>query len=107
MTIGKGSIGVDYLNPTCDLCNSKNIVETIQGYVCRACGVELTIQKLQYDRPYTEDVVQYARGLGKTQIGNKRERLTSQNSRSLKRLNQHKNLHLHSHQPIRQKHFAR
>ncbi|KKL26022.1 hypothetical protein LCGC14_2399460, partial [marine sediment metagenome] len=83
------TIGIDYLNPTCDLCNSSDVVETIQGYVCRACGVELTIQRLQYDRPYTEDVVQYARRLGKTQIGNKRERLASPNSRSLGRLSWH------------------
>ena len=89
MTVSKETIGVNYLNLTCDLCNSSDVVETIQGYVCRACGVELAIQKLQYDRPYTEDVVQYAMGLGKTQIGNKRERLASPLSRSLKRLNQH------------------
>ncbi|KKM07046.1 hypothetical protein LCGC14_1737890 [marine sediment metagenome] len=89
MATGKGSISVNYLNLTCDLCNSNDIVETIQGYVCRACGVELTIQKLRYDRPYTEDAMQYARGLGKTQIGTKRERLTSPVSRSLKRLSWH------------------
>ncbi|KKM92360.1 hypothetical protein LCGC14_1219260 [marine sediment metagenome] len=89
MATGKGSIRTNYLNLTCDLCDSNDIVETIQGYVCRACGVELTIQKLQYDRPYTEDAVQYASGLGKTQIGNKRERLTSPDSRSLKRLSWH------------------
>ncbi len=89
MATGKGLISMNYLNLTCDLCNSNDIVETIQGYVCKACGVELTIQKLQYDRPYTEDVVQYASGLGKTQIGTKRERLRSPVSRSLKRLSWH------------------
>ena len=89
MATGKGSISLNYLNLTCDLCDSNDIIETIQGYVCRECGVELTIQKLQYDRPYTENVVQYASGLGKTQIGNKKERLTSPDSSSLKRLSWH------------------
>ncbi|KKK98276.1 hypothetical protein LCGC14_2644390, partial [marine sediment metagenome] len=86
---GKGSIGMNYLNLTCDLCDSNDIVETIQGYVCRTCSVELTIQKLRYDRPYSEDVVLYARGLGKTQIGNKKEKVTSPDSCSLKRLSWH------------------
>ena len=89
MATGKGSIGMNYLNPTCDLYDSNDIVETIQGYVCRVCGVELTTQKLQYDRPYTEDGAQYASGLGKTQIRTKRERRTSPDSCSLKRLRWH------------------
>ncbi len=89
MTIGNGSIGIDCLSLSCDLCNSNDIIETIQGYVCRACGVEFTMLKLQYDRPYTRDLVQYEKGLGKTQIGNKKERLCLPNSRSLERLSLH------------------
>ena len=89
MTLYKNSITPDHSNLRCDLCNSDDIAETIEGYVCRTCGVVQTIQKLQYDRPYKADVVQYARRLGNTQIGNKRERLTSPNSRILKRMSQY------------------
>ncbi len=79
----------NYLNLTCDVCNSNDIIETVQGYVCRACGIELTVERLQYDRPYTQDLVQYEKGLGKTQIGNRKERLRLPNSRSLERLSWH------------------
>jgi hypothetical protein len=89
MTLYKNSITPDHSNLRCDLCDSDDIAETVEGYVCKACGVVQTIQKLQYNRPYKADVVQYARRLGNTQIGNKRERILSPNSRTLKRMSQY------------------
>ena len=63
----------------CDLCNSVNIIETTEGYVCGDCGVVLDMQKLEYHRPYNDDILQYA-PLGQTQIGTRRERLCLPNS---------------------------
>lgn len=73
----------------CDICGSYNIIETREGYVCHDCGIVLKIQKLQYDRPYNEDIVQYAKGLGRNQIGTRRERLSSPRSIRLQRLNKY------------------
>jgi len=73
----------------CDICGSTDIVDTDRGYVCRDCGIVLEIQKLQYDKPYNENIVQYSRRLGTTQIGTKRERLISPDSRRLDRLNRY------------------
>lgn len=70
----------------CDVCNSTNIVQNEFGFVCKDCGVMLPIQILQYNRPYNEDILQYAT-LGKTKIGFKRERLRNPQSCRLKRLN--------------------
>ena len=64
---------------SCDLCNSDNIVETTEGYVCGDCGIVLEVQKLEYHRPYNDDILQFA-PLGQTQIGTKRERLCLPNS---------------------------
>ena len=89
MTIEKMSVVVEQPGLRCDVCNSPDIIETAEGYVCRKCAVVLNVQKLQYDRPYNSDVVQYARRSGSTQIGNKRERLTAPNSRALKRMSQY------------------
>ena len=89
MTIYKTSFRLDHTNLECDLCGSEDIVETVEGYVCRACGIVQTLQKLQYDQPYKTDVLQYARRLGSTQIGNKRERLISPHSRTLNRLSKY------------------
>ncbi len=69
----------------CDICNSTDIVETREGYTCRACGLVLEVQKLEYHRPYDKDIVQYA-VLGKTQIGFKSERRSKQHSAKLEGL---------------------
>jgi len=71
---------------TCDVCSSNDIIETIEGYVCRDCGIVLEIQKLEYYRPYNDDIIQYA-VLGTTQIGSKRERLSAPKSNRLEKLN--------------------
>lgn len=71
----------------CDICGSLDIADTREGYACRDCGIVLEIQKLQYNRPYNEDLIQHARRLGTTQIGTKREREISPDSRKLHRLN--------------------
>ncbi|MFX1364518.1 MAG: hypothetical protein ACFFCE_19450 [Promethearchaeota archaeon] len=76
----------------CDICGSHNIIETREGYVCHDCGIELKIQKLQYDKPYNEDLIQYAKGLGRTQIGTRRERVSSPRSIRLQRLNKYNSI---------------
>jgi len=73
----------------CDICGSTDIVDTDRGYVCRNCGIVLEIQKLQYDKPYNEDIVHYSEVLSTTQVGTKRERLISPDSRRLDRLNRY------------------
>ena len=69
----------------CDVCSSTDIVETREGYTCRACGIVLEVQKLEYHRPYDADIVQYA-VLGKTQIGFRSERRNKQRSAKLEGL---------------------
>ena len=64
---------------TCDICGSCDIVETIEGYSCRNCGVVLDTLKLEYHQPYNKDIMQYA-VLGTTQIGSPRERAQLGNS---------------------------
>lgn len=71
---------------SCDLCKSTNIQETNEGYVCEDCGIVLEIQKLEYHRPYNNDILQYA-PLGQTQIGTNQERRNSPRSAYLKNLN--------------------
>ena len=51
----------------CDICASTEILETNEGYVCKTCGIVLEVQKLEYYRPYNEDIIQHA-VLGNTQI---------------------------------------
>ena len=85
-----------YLNPTltsqysteltCDACNSADIIETLEGYTCRTCGLVLEIQKMVYNRPYNNDIVQYA-VLGTTKIGSVGERLQNAYSVKLEKLN--------------------
>ena len=84
----------------CDVCGSNDIVETREGLTCRACGIVLEVQKLEYHRPYDADIVQYA-VLGKTQIGFKSERRKLQYSAKLEGLSRidasrttEKNMHI-------------
>ena len=70
----------------CDICNSIDIQETSEGYVCRSCGVVLEIQKLEYHKPYNSQLEQHAT-LGTTQIGNAQERFRTGNSKHLDKLN--------------------
>lgn len=89
MTVNKLSIPFDHTNLECDLCGSNNIADSGQEYVCKDCGVVLTIQKLQYDRPYNDDIIQHSIRFGSTQIGTTKERSISPDSYRLKRLNKH------------------
>ena len=75
------------VDPTyqCDICKSNDLVETREGFTCRACGIVLEVQKLEYHRPYDADVVQHA-VLSKTQIGFKSERSKLQYSAKLEGL---------------------
>ena len=91
-TVQESPLSPIFSGLTCDICGSTDIVDAKGGYVCRECGIVLEIQKLQYDRPYNEDIIQYAKGLGITQIGTKRERGISPNSLKLQRLNKHNSI---------------
>ncbi|MBA7550223.1 hypothetical protein ES705_42733 [subsurface metagenome] len=61
-------------------------METKEGYVCRTCGIVLEIQKLEYHKPYNNEILQYAK-LGTTQIGSIRERFQNLKSVQLEKLN--------------------
>ncbi|MFX0040158.1 MAG: hypothetical protein ACFFAB_12535, partial [Candidatus Heimdallarchaeota archaeon] len=86
------SLSPNYSYLECDMCGSADIVDTSGGYVCRECGIVLEIQKLQYYRPYNEEVIQYAKGVGKTKIGTNRERRVSPISEKLNRLNRYNSI---------------
>jgi len=83
------AVSPDYTYLKCDICGSYNILETIQGYVCQTCGIVLELKKLQYNRPYNDDIIQYANGLGRTKIGSKQERGFNPNFKTLQRLNKY------------------
>ena len=87
---------------TCDICDSSDIIENSEGYVCRTCGIVQEIRKLQYDRPYNDDIIQYAVGLGRTRIGTEHERKFIPHLKQLKRLNRY-NLQIEYEQEIFQK----
>jgi len=78
---------IPIVDPTyqCDICGSNDIVETLEGFTCRACGIVLEVQKLEYHRPYDADIVQHA-VLSKTQIGFKSERRKLQHSTKIEGL---------------------
>jgi hypothetical protein len=70
----------------CDVCGSKEIIETFEGYSCQECGIVLEVQKLEYNRPYDEDILQHS-VINKTQIGNKKERSDISGSLKFESLN--------------------
>ena len=70
----------------CDSCSSGNVIDTRAGFVCGTCGLVLEGQKLEYHRPFNDEIVQCA-VLNKTQMGFKKERESSGNSTNWKRLN--------------------
>lgn len=69
---------------TCDACNSTNIMETREGYVCGNCGIVLSSLVLEYHHPYDQNVVQNA-PRGKTQIGFYKERVSKAQSVQLQK----------------------
>ncbi|MHA2339613.1 MAG: hypothetical protein ACXACX_20090 [Candidatus Hodarchaeales archaeon] len=89
MTIQDKIINFDHSQICCDICGADEIAETVEGFVCRNCGVELTIQRLEYNRPFEEGRIQHSKGSGLTQIGTQRERKRSGKSWELDRLNKH------------------
>ncbi|MHA1147654.1 MAG: cyclin family protein [Promethearchaeota archaeon] len=76
---------------TCDCCFSHDIIETLEGYVCRTCGVVQQLRKLQYDHPYNEKKIQNAI-MGTTQLGLARERFSQSRSEEFRRLNKLQNI---------------
>jgi len=91
-TLQESRLSPNIAHLSCDMCGSADILETNGGYVCRECGIVLEIQKLQYDRPYNEDIIQYAKGVGTTQIGTRRERAISPFSIKLQRINKYNSI---------------
>jgi hypothetical protein len=87
MDKSKSSKAVPLVDPTyqCDICKSNDLVETQEGYTCRACGIVLEVQKLEYHRPYDTNIVQHEI-LSKTQIGFKSERRKLQYSAKIEGL---------------------
>ena len=71
---------------SCDSCNSENIIETREGYVCNQCGLILEIQKFEFHRPYIDKKLQYE-VLKSTTIGSQKERFQNQYSRKFEKLN--------------------
>ena len=65
---------------TCDACDSMDIKETREGYVCGNCGIVLSSLVLEYHQPYDQNAVQTAPRGGKTQIGFYKERVTKAQS---------------------------
>jgi transcription initiation factor TFIIIB Brf1 subunit/transcription initiation factor TFIIB len=78
-------------NLICDICNSDDITETEQGYVCRSCGIVLEAKKLIYNPPRNEEAVQYS-PINNNQIGFMRERLNNKHSRKLLHMNKLNNI---------------
>ncbi|MBY9017896.1 MAG: hypothetical protein KGD66_03590 [Candidatus Lokiarchaeota archaeon] len=72
---------------TCDACDSTNIKETREGYVCGNCGIVLSSLVLEYHHPYDKTVIQNA-PRGKTQIGFYKERVSKAQSVQLKKWQQ-------------------
>ena len=91
-TLQESTLSPNLSHLSCDICGSSYIIENPEGYVCRDCGIVLEIQKLQYDRPYNEDLIQNAKGIGKTQIGTRRERIISPLSINLQRINKYNSI---------------
>ncbi|MHA2336142.1 MAG: hypothetical protein ACXACX_02515 [Candidatus Hodarchaeales archaeon] len=89
MTSNEVSISFDHTSLKCDVCGSDDIVDDTQGYVCKDCGIVLTVQKLQYDIPYTIESMQHSIRHGVTQIGTLQERKVHPHSSWLKRIHKH------------------
>jgi len=71
---------------TCELCNSKEILETDQGYVCSKCGLVLEAPRMKYHRPFIKEKIQHEVSTGNTSIGYQKERLRDKYSSKLERL---------------------
>jgi len=89
MAVSEVSVPFDHTTLKCDLCGSDDITDEVEGYVCRDCGVVLTVLKLQYDRPYNDDIVQHSIQLSSTKIGTLRERNMHPHSCQLKRMSRY------------------
>jgi len=70
----------------CELCNSSEIQETDQGYVCTSCGLVLDVAKMEYHYPYKEERLQHA-VLSSTKIGYPRERYECISPHKYRKLN--------------------
>ena len=71
---------------SCDVCHSRNIQKTLEGYVCGDCGIVLSRLIMEYHRPYDEANLHHA-PKGRTQIGTVKERFSNERSPHLNKLN--------------------
>ena len=69
---------------SCDACDSTDIKQTREGYVCGNCGIVLSSLVLEYHHPYDQAVIQNA-PRGRTQIGLYKERMTKPQSVQLQK----------------------
>lgn len=81
-----GSGSSDNSLERCDSCSSDIVIDNGAGFVCGTCGLVLEGQKLEYHKPFNDEIVQCA-VLNKIQMGFKKERESSCNSTNWKRLN--------------------
>ena len=72
---------------SCDACDSTDIKETPEGYVCGDCGIVLSSLVLEYHHPYDQAVLQNA-PRGRTQIGSYKERVNKAQSVQLQKWQQ-------------------
>ena len=77
----------------CDECGSLDINSDSGEYVCKACGLVLDLQKLEYHKPYREDKLQRSVLIknSSTKIGYRHERMNSRSFKRLHRIQQVKN----------------
>jgi hypothetical protein len=71
---------------SCDVCHSRNIQKTLEGYVCGDCGIVLSRLIMEYHRPYNETTIHHA-PKGRTQIGTIKERYYNERSPHINKLN--------------------
>ena len=69
----------------CEECQSPDIIQTEQGYVCAQCGLVLDRERMEYHRPYEQTRLQHST-IHNTTIGTSAERSSNKRSRYMNRL---------------------
>ncbi len=82
------------VNLLCDGCRSDDISESIDGYVCRNCGLIIDVPIFKYNSPYNQDSVQvYSNELKKTtKLGTNLERSSHSRSYEFQRMSKMQNI---------------
>jgi len=82
------------VNLFCDGCSSDDISESIDGYVCRNCGLIIDVPIFRHNSPYNQDSVQvYSNELKKTtKLGTNLERISNSRSYEFQRMSKMQNI---------------